>query len=180
MGLRPRDRILSLNGQPVGSVDEFITAIRGMNAGDQIQLSIDRGGNTRDIGGRLEVFREAVAVGEGPVGNVIGRAREFVGRNGRIADNYRAGGENMQTSYEDGSQSGRQPGNLDARLTRVEQQLDQLMRDVSEIRSSLRSNPANSPALPSANAAGQPSTAGPSVPQPTPGQPPSGIQPQSR
>jgi len=182
MGLRPRDRILSLNGRPVGSVDEFITAIRGMNAGNQIQLSIDRGGNTRDISGRLEAFREAIAVGEGPVGNIIGRAREFAGRdrNGRIGDNYRASGENMQTSYEDGSQGGRQQGNLDARLTRVEQQLDQLMRDVSEIRSSIRSNPSNSPALPNASPAGQPGTAGSNELQPTPGQPQSGSQPSSR
>jgi len=183
MGLRPRDRIISLNGQPVGSVDEFIAQIRSMGAGDQIQLSIDRGGNTRNINGRLEALREAIATGEGPVGNIVGRAREFVGtdRNGRIGDSYRNGSENMQTSYEDGSQSGRQASSdLEARLSRVEQQLNQITRDLAELRTANRSSSPSSRALPDAGAAGQPSTRGPSAFRPTPGQPPSGLQPQSR
>lgn len=181
MGLRPRDRILSLNGQPVGSVDEFISSIRGMNPGTDIQLSIERDGNARDIGGQLSAFRDAIAVGEGAVGNVVDRAREFIGgeRSGRIGDNYR-GRENMQTSYEN-SPIGRQPSrDLESRLSRVEQQIDQLMRDVSEIRAATRPNPSTSSALPAAGAAGQPSTRGPSPFRPTPGQPPSGLPPQSR
>ncbi len=134
MGLRPRDRILTLNGQPLGSVDEFIGAIRGMNPGDQILLSIDRDGNARDLGGKLEAFREAVAVGGGPVGNIIGQARGIIrDRGDRFADNYRGNGENLQANYEERSQADRQASiDLEARLTRVEQQLSQLTRELSE------------------------------------------------
>jgi hypothetical protein len=187
MGLRPRDRVISVNGQPVASVDEFISTIRGMKPGTEVQLSIDRDGNTRDIRGKLGALREAIAAGEGPVGNIVGRAREFMGRerSGRYGDSYR-GGDNMQTSYEDGSVSGRQPsGDLEARLSRVEQEISQLTRDVSQIRTSLRLEPTtgsaspSSPALPNVGAPVPPSTRGASPFRPTPGQPPSG-QPQSR
>jgi hypothetical protein len=182
MGLRPRDRIISVNGQPLASIDEFISTIRSMKPGTEVQLSIEREGATRDIRGKLGALREAIAAGEGPVGNIIGRAREFVGgeRSSRIRDSYRSG-DNMQTSYEDGNVSGRQPSSdLEARLSRVEQEISQLTRDVSEIRTSLRSNPTTSPALPNVGAPAPPSTRGASPFRPTPGQPPSGLQPQSR
>jgi hypothetical protein len=184
MGLRPRDRVISINGQPVASVDEFISTIRGMKPGTEVQLSIDRDGNTRDIRGKLGALREAIAAGEGPVGNIMGRAREFMGRerSGRYGESYRTGNDNMQTSYEEGSPSGRQrSGDLEARLSRVEQELSQLTRDVSEIRSSIRSNQSSSPALPEAGAAARAtSPRAPSAIRPTPGQPPSGLQTPTR
>ena len=183
MGLRPRDRVISVNAQQVASVDEFISTIRGMKPGTDIQLSIERDGNTRDIRGKLGALREAIAAGEGPVGNIVGRARDFMGRerSGRIGDSYRSG-DNMQTSYEEGSPSGRQgSGDLEARLSRVEQQLSQITRDLAEIRTANRSSSTGSPALPETGAAARAtSPRAPSAIRPTPGQPPSGLQTPTR
>ena len=127
MGLQPRDRILSLNGQPMRSVDEFIGAIRGMAAGDEVQLTVDRDGNARDLAGRLEAFRDAVAAGQGPVGNIMGRARDFVGRE-RM-------GENLQAGYEEGSRNSlRNSGDMEARIARLEQQIDRLSQEIQQLR----------------------------------------------
>jgi len=126
MGLQPRDRIISLNGQPVGAVDEFISGIRGMNPGDQVQLSIDRGGNTRNINGRVEALRDTLAASEGTTGDTMGRSRDI-----------RAGSDNMQTSYEERGQGGRQSsGDVEARLSRLEQQIDRLSRQIEQMRGS--------------------------------------------
>jgi hypothetical protein len=131
MGLQPRDRIISLNGQPVSSVDQFISAIRGMNPGDQIQLSIDRGGNTQNLGGRLEALRDRIASGQGPVGNMIGRARDFVRDRDMVNDSRGT----LQTNYEEGI-SARPSSDLEARLSRLEQQMDRLTREIEQLRSS--------------------------------------------
>jgi hypothetical protein len=132
MGLQPNDRITSLNGQPVESVGQFISDIRSMNPGEQIQLSIDRGGNTQNIGGRLEALRDRLASREGPVGNAIGRARDFVRDRGDMTNDSQGG---RQTNYEE-SISARPTSNLEARLSRLEQRMDQLIRDVEQLRSS--------------------------------------------
>jgi hypothetical protein len=132
MGLQSRDRIITLNGQPVSSVDQFISAIRGMNPGDQIQLSIDRGGNTQNLGGRLEALRDRIAGGQGPVGNVIGRARDFVREPADMVNDSRG---NRQTNYEEGI-SARPSSDLEARLSRLEQQMDRLTREIEQLRSS--------------------------------------------
>jgi len=132
MGLRPSDRILKLNGQPVGSVEEFIGAIRAMNVGDQVELSIDRGGNAQNLAGRLEALRDRLASGEGPVGNAINRARDFVREQGdRINDSR----DSRQASYEEGI-SGRSSSDLEARLTRLEQQMERLTRELEQLRTS--------------------------------------------
>ena len=59
MGLRPRDQITSVNGQNVGSSDEFITAIRSMNPSDEVELGIVREGNPTTLRGKLEPFSQA-------------------------------------------------------------------------------------------------------------------------
>jgi PDZ domain len=166
MGLRPRDRILSLNGQPVGAVDEFISAIRGMAAGDQVQLSIDRGGSSRDIGGRLEAFRESIAAGEGPVGNIVGRAREILrDQPGRFGESYRTNNENMQTSYEDRGQGGARNSDVEARVARLEQQIERLTQEIHELRN-------NGSSSQTGGAAAQTGSNTPSAVNATPEQPP--------
>ena len=168
MGLQPRDRILSLNGQPVGSVDEFITAIRAMAAGDEVQLSIDRGGNARDIGGRLEAFRDSVAAGQGPVGNILGRARDIIGRE-------RTAGENLQTSYEEGTPNGvRNSGDVEARIARLEQQIERLTQEIHQLRNNGGSNSTQT-----GSPSGQPGASTPSALDSTPVQPPS-LQPPTK
>jgi len=152
MGLQPRDRILTLNGQPVGSADQFIAAIRGMNPGDQIELSINRGGNAQNLGGRLEALRDRLAAREGPVGNMIGRARDFARERGDM-DNR----GNRQTSYEEGI-GARPSSDLEARLSRLEQQMERLTREIEQLRASPSSlqPPSSTPSPPSSTT--QPAT----------------------
>jgi len=174
MGLRPRDRITSVNGQNVDSSDEFIAAIRGMNPNDEVELSIARGDNPTTVRGKLEPFSEArrrapIASGEDWTPNPLNRDS---GRDNSL----------QTTSYEERNQSGRsQSGDVEARLTRVEQQLDQLTRDITEIRNSIRSNQSTSTTInsppPEPAAAGQPRPRGPSPFRSTPGQPPTSSPP---
>jgi len=175
MGLRPRDRITSVNGQNVDSSDEFISAIRGMNPNDEVELGIARGDSPTTVRGKLEPFNEArrrapIASGEDWTPNPLNR------------DSGRSNGL-QTTSYDERSQSGRsQSGDVESRLTRVEQQLDQLTRDITEIRNSIRSNASTSTATstsapPEPAAAGQPRTRGPSPFRATPGQPPTSSPP---
>ncbi len=137
MGLRPRDRILSLNGQPVVAVDEFIAAIRGMNVGEEVQLSIDRGGEAQNLGGRLEALREAIASSNGPVRNLAERTRGALGRDRGERVSIDAGpvGVNVQAGYEDGSSGRRSSADVDARISRLEQQIDRLTREIEQLRS---------------------------------------------
>jgi hypothetical protein len=177
MGLRPRDRITSVNGQNVDSSDEFIAAIRGMNPNDEVELGIARGDSPTTVRGKLEPFSEArrrapIAAGEDMAPNRLSRDS---GRDNSL----------QTTSYEERNQSGRsQSGDVESRLTRVEQQLDQLTRDITEIRNSIRSNQStstsispNNAAPPEPAAAGQPRPRGPSPFRATPGQPPTSSPP---
>jgi len=148
MGLRPRDRILTLNGQPVVSVEEFVSAIRGMGVGEDVQLSIDRGGDTRNIGGKLDTLRDAIAAGEGPVRNLAERAREILGRERDERVGIAAGpGVNVQAGFQDDGQSAtRGSSDVDARIARLEQQIERLTHEIEQLRSSSNA----------ASAAGQP------------------------
>lgn len=167
MGIEPNDRIISLNGQPVESVDQFISAIRGMSPGDQVQLSIDRNGNTQNIGGRLEALRDRLANREGAVGNVIGRARDFVRDRTDMAGETRGG---RQTNYEENI-SARPSSDLETRLSRLEQQMDRLMRDVDQLRSSPGSPQPSTSTQPGSTGIGAPGLrdSGAGFQSPTPG-----------
>jgi len=134
MGLQPRDRIVSLNGQPVESVDDFIGAIGTMNPGDQVELTVERNGNERTIRGTLEAYAESITRFEGPVAQGLNRIRGIIGRD-RGPDVAEDRG-NIQTSYEDqgGSSSRSSSGDADARIGRLEQQIDRLNREIQELR----------------------------------------------
>ncbi len=139
MGLQPRDRILSLNGQPVVAVDEFIAAIRGLNVGEEAQLSIERGGEAQNIVGRLEALREAIAAGDGPVRNLAERTRGILGRERGERASVEAGpvGVNVQTGYEDpGLSVAVGSRDVDARITRLEQQIERLTQEIQQLRNS--------------------------------------------
>jgi len=184
MGLRPRDRITSVNGQQVSNSDQFISIIRNMNAGDEVELGIVRDEAPSTLKGKLEAYSQALArTPEASAGNAGGMGRSR-GMRGRITDDM---GSNVQTSYEERSQSGRQAsGDIESRLTNLEQQMSQLRQDVAEIRVAVRSNSPGSTSLtsPTSGAPGtqpaagaiQPGQSGPRTPSvfpPTPGQPPS-------
>jgi len=139
MGLQPRDRIVSLNGQPVESVDDFIGAIGTMNPGDQVELTVERNGNERTIRGTLEAYAESMTRFEGPVAQGINRIRGIIGRERGpdVADDR----GNIQTSYEDqGSSSRSSSGDADARIGRLEQQIDRLNREIQELREARNSS----------------------------------------
>jgi hypothetical protein len=177
MGLRARDQITSVNGQNVGSSDEFITVIRSMQPGAEVELGIVRDQQPSTLRGKLEAFSQArlrspIASGEdwspNPLSNASGQTNSL-----------------RTTSYEDRNQSGRsQGGDIEVRLSRVEQQLSQLTRDVSEIRNAIRSKQSTTPTLPQPSAAGPTNPGAPGALPTTPGQPPSNglnsLPPQSR
>jgi hypothetical protein len=172
MGLRPRDRITSVNGQQVSNSDQFISIIRNMNAGDEVELAIVRDDAPTTLKGKLEAYSQALArTPEAREGSERSMIRS-PGMRSRIADE--AMNSNVQTSYEERT-SGRQPsGDIESRLTNLEQQLSQLRQDVAEIRVAVRSNPTSGAQPPVATppaAQGGPRT--PSVFPPTPGEPPS-------
>ena len=172
MGLRRGDRITSVNGQSVGSTDEFITTIRGMNPNDQVELAVVRDDGQVTLSGKLEPYTQALA--RAPVAS----GEEWTPSPMR---SDRGQSDSLQTSYEERGRSGRgQSGDVESRISRIEQQLEQLTRDMSEIRSSMRSNQSSSSAQPESSPGGQPNTGAPSATEQTPGQPPSSAPPQSR
>jgi hypothetical protein len=145
MGLRSGDRITLVNGQPTGSVDGFIATIRSMNPGDQVDLQIVRNGNEESFNGQLEAFGQAVARSPAVSSNdeyqiyrsVIGGQDPYQ-PNARISrDGQRSADPNAtrQASYEDrGQPTPPQSGDVDARLRRIEEQIDRLTRNVEELR----------------------------------------------
>lgn len=48
-GLRPGDVITAANGQKMSTAEEFIALLRGVKPGDQITLTVVRGGSTQDL-----------------------------------------------------------------------------------------------------------------------------------
>jgi hypothetical protein len=173
MGLRRGDRIKSVNGQPIEAVDQFISIIRSAKAGDDVEVEIVREDIANKLRGKLEAFGQALARGRDlnsdnePGMNGMGRFSN------RMADNN----PNVQTSYEERNQSGRQgSGDVEARLTNLEQQLSKLQQDVAEIRTAIGNKPKSETSgskTPPAGTIGNPSPRAPSVFPPTPGQPPS-------
>jgi hypothetical protein len=158
MGLRPGDRIQSVNGRPVGSLDEFVSTIRSMRPGDEVELRIIRGQTgERTLRGELDPYNDDRARAEQPTGDdefrayqeVINRDRwnteedsrtsEFLRDSQRSAeqaiDDERFNPENRQTSFEEGK--GPKPaasGDLDARLSRIEEQLDRITQELGALR----------------------------------------------
>jgi membrane-associated protease RseP (regulator of RpoE activity) len=178
MGLRQRDRIKSVNGQPIEAVDQFISIIRNMKAGDPVEIAIVRDETPNTLSGKLEAFGQALARGADPnSGNERRMGRSLLSN--RLADNN--ANSNVQTSYEERNQPGRQlSGDVEARLTNLEQQLSQLRQDVSELRTAIGNRPSSSTTgtssglqAPAAGALGNPTPIPPSALQSTPGQPPS-------
>jgi membrane-associated protease RseP (regulator of RpoE activity) len=175
MGLRRGDRIKSVNGQPVEAVDQFISLIRSANAGDQVEIEIVRNDAPSKLSGKLEAFGEALA--RRPQLNSDNE--QGMSRSGRMSNQLAddSSNPNVQTSYEERNQSGRRPsGDVEERLTNLEQQLSKLQQDVAEIRTAIGNKPkseTNGSKTPPAGTIGNPSPRAPSVFRPTPGQPPS-------
>jgi hypothetical protein len=163
MGLRSGDRIVSLNGEPVRSADGFIASIRNKNPSDQIELAIIRDQNQQTIRGNLEPYSQARARNPEAVGNNDYRNyQEILNRGGPDStlwsrDDARnssgvidgrlrtptgpitpggpgASDETLQASFEDSGDANRpRSGDVEARLARIEKQLDRISQDLEDL-----------------------------------------------
>jgi hypothetical protein len=128
MGLEEGDRITEVNGQQVQSVQNFISRIRSMEPGQEVELSVNRDQEQYTISGQLESREEALA------------------RTQQGGQSWQQGGqqswqqdETWQTGYQEGGsqQGGSQPGRV-ARLQQIEQRVDQLRRELDQLRATLQ------------------------------------------
>jgi hypothetical protein len=141
MGIRSGDRITLINGQPTGPVDAFISTIRSMNPGDQVELSIVRDGNEQAFRGQLEPFGQAAGRSSQLSSNDEYQIyRSVIG--GRDPNQFNpdvSQGADLnatrQASFEDRPAPSTPPqGDLDARLRRIEEQIDRLTQSVDQLR----------------------------------------------
>lgn len=169
MGLRQGDRVQSVNGQPIEAIDQFISIIRGMNAGDQVEIGIVRDQTENKLRGKLEAFGQALARGTDPNSGSERRIGRSLLSN-RFGDNM--ANPNVQTSYEERNSSGRQlSGDVEQRLMNLEQQLSQLRQDMSELRTTIGNKSTNESSGSTAPAVGASGSAGAQAPsdlRPTP------------
>lgn len=109
MGLRPGDRITHVDGHEVESARQFIGRIRDMDPGEEVELDIIRNQEERSISGELESRREAVLV------------QNQQGRQDRSFDDVQS----------------RDRSDARDRLYALERQLDQLRRELQQLKASL-------------------------------------------
>ncbi|MCI0334645.1 MAG: PDZ domain-containing protein [Planctomycetes bacterium] len=121
MGIRERDRITQVNGREVRSVEDFISQIRNMDPGQQVELDIRR-----------------AAAGEQTVrGELASRDEALADRGQRERLGPQQGRDSSQTSYEEerGGYSPSRSGQISAsRLDQIERQVDRLSRELDELR----------------------------------------------
>ena len=113
MGLREGDRITHFNGQPVRSVQSFISSVRNMDPGARVELDVQRRSGQRRFAGELETREEALV---------------FRGQPRDGSSNF---DQRRVTQYDD--QFGRTP-NVSARLNSLERQIDRLSRELEQLR----------------------------------------------
>jgi hypothetical protein len=139
MGLRPGDRITKINDNDVESYRDLIEEVRELEPGDNVQIEIERDGDSKTVGGELESRREAL-VFRGQRMQDRGRmADRRSGDNrwdqGRVAYNSDQSGD-RQFSYEGGSQQNQQ---FRQQLNSLERQVNQLRRQIDQLRYSVDS-----------------------------------------
>lgn len=129
MGIREGDRITQLNGQDVRSVNQFISSIRNMNPGDEVELEVLRNRDERTVRGELESRQEALLL--------TGRQQS--------GQQWQQGDQSWQTGYqESGTYGGFQQqgrtmrGDYNNRLNSIEQQVSRLSRELEQIRFALQ------------------------------------------
>jgi hypothetical protein len=127
MGIREGDRIIEVNGQQVQSTQEFISQIRNMNPGDEVQLGVDRGREQIIVSGRLESRQEALARNEQ-----------------RATQSWQQEDETWQTGFEQRDAYPQQQsrmargGDQDSRIQQIEQQVSRISQQLNQLRDSLR------------------------------------------
>lgn len=137
MGVRVRDRVTHINGERIRAIADFISRIRSMDPGNQIELTIVRDQNERTLRGELASLASS---------EEFNREREF-SRNvdpsssrfswsdeGR--ENWQRGRDNRQTSFEDDASRPRS-GDVNERLSRIEEQIDRLAQAIDDLRATI-------------------------------------------
>jgi hypothetical protein len=127
MGLRRNDRITHLNGQQVSSDQQFISRIRNMNPGDEVELEVLRNRDERIVRGELESRQDAL---------VLSNRRQS-------RQPWQQGNQNWQTGYQEGGynyqqQGGSRFGDYNSRINSIEQQVNRLSRELEQIRYALQ------------------------------------------
>jgi hypothetical protein len=136
MGIRERDRITAVNGREVQSVQHFISRIRGMDPGQQVQLDIRRasGGDQQTLRGELESRGEALAD--------VDRRQQSYGYQEQGGYETMQDRDSRQTSYEErgefGSSQGRSGQLSSQRVQQLERQIDRMRRELDNLRASLQ------------------------------------------
>ena len=130
MGIREGDRITQLNNQDVQSANEFISRIRNMNPGDEVELEVLRNRDERTVRGELETRQEALLLTN----------RQQGGQRWQQDD------RTSQTGYQESGTSGgfqqqgrtMRSGDYSNRLSSIEQQVNRLSRELEQIRFALQ------------------------------------------
>jgi hypothetical protein len=149
MGIRNGDRITQVNGQQVESTQQFISMIRNMDPGEEIELDIRRarGGGEQTVRGELESRAEALADrSEGGQYRESGERYSYSDegmRFGRESGRYaqRQDEPNWQTSYEEERSTidGQRRGQVSsARIEQLQRQVDRLSQQIDDLRMALR------------------------------------------
>jgi hypothetical protein len=158
MGLQRRDRITSVNGEPVRSVDDLISQIGNMSPGDSIELQVTRNGNQRTVRGELAGYSESVVETQGPSGTRAYRQfKSYIAPDQSNAESERNGREGSAqdsrnvTSYnERGGNDRTQSGDLESRISRIEQQIERLSDEINRLSSQSQSQSAQRNVSPNA------------------------------
>jgi hypothetical protein len=129
MGIREGDRITQLNSQDVQSVNEFISRIRNMNPGDEVELEVLRNRDERTVRGELETRQEALLLSN----------RQQRGQRWQDDRAWQTGYQESGT-YGGVQQQGRtmRGGDYSNRLSSIEQQVYRLSRELEQIRFALQ------------------------------------------
>jgi membrane-associated protease RseP (regulator of RpoE activity) len=127
MGIQEGDRITQVNDRQIRSTQEFISQIRNMNPGDQVQLTVDRNREEIIVSGQLESREEALSRNEQ-----------------RGTQSWQQEDETWQTGYEEGGRFQQQQGRMarggdqDGRIQQIEQRVERIRRELDQLRYSLQ------------------------------------------
>jgi hypothetical protein len=125
-----------VNGREVQSVQHFISRIRGMDPGQQVQLDIRRasGGDQQTVRGELETRGEALAD--------VDQRQQSYGYQEQGGYDTMQDRDSRQTSYEErgefGSSQGRSGQISSQRVEQLERQIDRMRRELDNLRASLQ------------------------------------------
>jgi PDZ domain-containing protein len=181
MGIRAGDRIVRLNGEGVRAVDDFVNRIRQSEIGSDVSIDLLRANERLTVRGQLQPREQSPAQGDATSGSdeyhnyqqIIQGGGSNVGEprrteppptNPESADPFardaQSGsqwnpdrGANRQTSFEDRGESNRRPaGDVESRLSRIEEQLDRISQDLAELSKAIGTPRATSGLRETANA----------------------------